>query len=194
LGRIPGQLFCRPAVCMNELDDKKLMERCINGDRQAFEDLLNRYERIVYNAAYRMLNSSDDASDVTQTVFLKVFEHLDQYDPRHRFFSWIYRITMNESINWLKKSNRTEPLVGETPDNAHSPEAEAGNEQLSEDMQAALMAISTDYRTVIVLKHVLGCSYREISDILEIPEKTVKSRLYSARQLLKDDLDSRGLN
>jgi RNA polymerase sigma-70 factor (ECF subfamily) len=179
---------------MNELDDKKLMERCINGDRQAFEDLLNRYERIVYNAAYRMLNSSDDASDVTQTVFLKVFEHLDQYDPRHRFFSWIYRITMNESINWLKKSNRTEPLVGETPDNAHSPEAEAGNEQLSEDMQAALMAISTDYRTVIVLKHVLGCSYREISDILEIPEKTVKSRLYSARQLLKDDLDSRGLN
>jgi RNA polymerase sigma-70 factor (ECF subfamily) len=194
LGRIPGQLFCRPAVCMNKLDDKKLMERCINGDRQAFEDLLNRYERIVYNAAYRMLNSSDDASDVTQTVFLKVFEHLDQYDPRHRFFSWIYRITMNESINWLKKSNRTEPLVGETPDNAHGPEAEAGNEQLSEDMQAALMAISTDYRTVIVLKHVLGCSYREISDILEIPEKTVKSRLYSARQLLKDNLEERGLH
>ncbi len=179
---------------MNELDDKKLTERCIKGDRQAFELLLVRYEKTVYNAAYRMLNSADDASDVTQTVFLKVFEHLDQYDPRHRFFSWIYRITMNESINWLKKSNRTEPLVGEAPDNALSPEAEAGNEQLREDMQAALMTISTDYRAVIILKHLLGCSYREMSDILEIPEKTVKSRLYSARQLLKDNLEERGLH
>ena len=179
---------------MNEPDDTKLMERCIKGDRQAFEILLVRYEKPVYNAAYRMLNSPDDARDVTQTVFLKVFEHLDQYDPNHRFFSWIYRITLNESINWLKKSNRTEPLVGETADEGDSPEKQAGNEQLGEDMQAALMTISSDYRAVIVLKHVLGCSYHEISDILEIPENKVKSRLYSARQLLRQNLTKRGLH
>jgi RNA polymerase sigma-70 factor (ECF subfamily) len=179
---------------MSEPDDTKLMERCNNGDRQAFEMLLARYEKPVFNAAYRMLNSPDDARDVTQNVFLKVFEHLDQYDPKYRFFSWIYRITLNESINWLKKSKRLDALEGDTADSASGPEQQAGNQQLSDSMQAALMTISPDYRAVIVLKHLLGCSYREISDVLDIPEKTVKSRLYSARQLLQQTLIERGIH
>lgn len=179
---------------MNKPDDNKLMERCLGGDRQAFETLLVRYQKPVYNAAYRMLNSPDDARDVTQTVFLKVFEHLDQYDPKRRFFSWIYRITLNESINWLKKENRLDPLEGDMADDGRGPETEAGNEQLMRGLQAAMMTISPDYRAVITLKHVLGCSYLEISQILEIPEKKVKSRLYSARQMLKETLIERGLH
>jgi len=193
-GRIHGQLFCRPAVCMNEPDDIKLVERCSKGDRQAFEQLLVKYEKPVFNAAYRMLNSPDDARDVTQTVFLKIFEHLDQYDPKYRFFSWIYRITLNESINWLKKSNRLDALDGDVADTRGGPELEAGNAQLSESMQAALMTISPDYRAVIVLKHLLGCSYQEIGEVLEIPEKKVKSRLYTARKLLQATLTERGLH
>jgi len=179
---------------MNEPDDIKLMERCRKGDRQAFEVLLVKYEKPVFNAAYRMLNSPDDARDVTQTVFLKVFEHLDQYDPRYRFFSWIYRITLNESINWLKKSNRLDVLDGDTPDARGGPEQEAGNAQLSEGMQAALMTISPDYRAVVVLKHLLGCSYQEIGEVLEISENKVKSRLYTARKLLQETLIERGLH
>jgi RNA polymerase sigma-70 factor, ECF subfamily len=179
---------------MSEPDDIKLMERCNKGDRQAFELLLARYEKPVFNAAYRMLNSTDDARDVTQTVFLKVYEHLDQYDPKYRFFSWIYRIALNESINWLKKTNRLDALEGDTADTVGGPEQEAGNQQLSEGMQAALMTINPDYRAVIVLKHLLGCSYQEISEVLEIPEKTVKSRLYTARQLLQQTLTERGLH
>jgi RNA polymerase sigma-70 factor (ECF subfamily) len=179
---------------MTKPDDKTLMERCIKGDRQAFEVLLVRYEKPVYNAAYRMLHSRDDARDVTQTVFLKVFERIDQFDPQRRFFSWIYRITLNESINWLKKSNRLDPLDERLADGSGGPEKAAENQQLSEGMQAALMTISPDYRQVIVLKHVLGCSYQEIAEVLDIPEKTVKSRLYSARQLLKDKLTERGIH
>lgn len=179
---------------MSEPDDTRLMERCSNGDRQAFETLLAKYEKPVFNAAYRMLNSPDDARDVTQTVFLKVFEHLDQYDPKYRFFSWIYRITLNESINWLKKTNRLDALEGDTADTASGPEQEASNQQLSEGMQAALMTINPDYRAVVILKHLLGCSYQEISEVLEIPEKTVKSRLYTARQLLQETLTERGLH
>ena len=179
---------------MSEPDDTMLMERCNNGDPQAFEMLLARYEKPVFNAAYRMLNSPDDARDVTQTVFLKVFEHLDQYDPKYRFFSWIYRITLNESINWLKKTNRLDVLDGETADTASGPEQEASNEQLSEGMQAALKTISPDYRAVIVLKHLLGCSDQDISDDLEIPEQKVKSRLYTARQRLQETLTEHGLH
>ncbi len=179
---------------MNKPDDKELMERCVKGDRQAFETLLVRYERPVYNAAYRMLHNADDARDVTQTVFLKVYENLDQYDPAHRFFSWVYRIALNESINWLKKSNRQQALDYDTADQGDGPEAMASDEQLGEGMEAALMRISSDYRAVIILKHVLGCSYVEISEVLDIPEKKVKSRLYTARQLLQERLTKQGLH
>ncbi|TFG40492.1 MAG: sigma-70 family RNA polymerase sigma factor [Chromatiales bacterium] len=177
---------------MSKPDDKKLIERCIKGDRQAFETLLIQYEKPVFNAAYRMLNNKEDASDVTQTVFLKVYENFDSFDPSRRFFSWVYRITLNESINWLGKENRLEPLQYEIADDGKSPEQEVDSAKLSADVQAALMTIKTDYRTVIILKHFLGCSYMEISDVLEIPEKTVRSRLFSARQLLKDALANTG--
>lgn len=179
---------------MNRPGDKELMERCLKGDRQSFEELLTRYEKPVYNAAYRMLHNAEDARDVTQTVFLKVFENLDQYDPSHRFFSWIYRIALNESINWLKKSSRLEALDSDTADQQDGPELKAGNQQLGEGMEAALMGLKPEYRAVIILKHVLGCSYMEIGEALEIPEKTVKSRLYTARQLLQERLTTRGLH
>ena len=173
---------------MSKTDDTQLIERCRSGDRQAFESLLVEYEKPVFNAAYRMLNSRDDAQDVTQTVFLKVFENIGQFDPTRRFFSWIYRITLNESINWLGKTNRLEPLTHEAAFEGKGPEQEVESANVSSSVQAALMTIKSDYRSVVVLKHFLGCSYVEISQILDIPEKTVKSRLYTARQQLKGAL------
>ena len=177
---------------MSKTDDTKLIERCVRGDREAFEALLVEYEKPVFNAAFRMLNNRDDARDVTQTVFLKVFQNFAQYDPSRRFFSWIYRITLNESINWLGKENRLEPLLYETADEGKGPDEEVESARVSAGVQAALMTINTDYRTVVILKHFLVCSYVEISEILDVPEKTVKSRLYTARQQLKDALS--GLN
>ena len=177
---------------MGKSDESELIERCIKGDRQAFEALLIQYEKPVFNAAYRMLNNRDDASDVTQAVFLKVYENFDSFDPSRRFFSWVYRITLNESMNWLGQRNKLEPLQQEAVDNSKSPEQEVDSEKLSAAVQAALMTVKPDYRTVLILKHFLGCSYMEISEVLEIPEKTVKSRLYTARQLLKDALTNSG--
>jgi len=176
---------------MSKTDDTKLIERCRSGDRKAFEALLMQYERPVFNAAYRMLNNRDDAQDITQSVFLKVFENFDQYDPSRRFFSWIYRITLNESINWKSKTNRLTSLDIETADEGKGPEQQLDTEQASQSVQAALMTLTSDYRSVVVMKHFLGCSYTEISQVLDIPEKKVKSRLYSARQQLKDALADR---
>jgi len=173
---------------MSKTDDTKLIERCRSGDRQAFEALLVQYEKPVFNAAYRMLNNRDDARDVTQTVFLKAFENFDQFDPSRRFFSWIYRITLNESINWLGKTNRLEPLSFEAVDEGKGPEQELESARVSKEVQVALMTLKIDYRSVVILKHFLGCNYVEISQILEVPEKKVKSRLYTARQQLKDAL------
>ncbi|MDH4049193.1 MAG: sigma-70 family RNA polymerase sigma factor [Gammaproteobacteria bacterium] len=179
---------------MSRADDTELVKQCINGDRQAFESLLVKYQKPVFNAAYRMLHSAEDAKDVTQTVFLKVYENLDKYDPKHRFFSWIYRIAMNESIDCLGRINRTEPIEDELEDQGRGPELETDGELLKSQLQAALMNVKPEYRTVIVLKHFLECSYEEIGEILAIPEKTVKSRLYTGRQLLKDLLTGRDVH
>jgi RNA polymerase sigma-70 factor (ECF subfamily) len=175
---------------MSKPDDTDLVTRTLEGDRRAFEALIGRYEKPVYNAAFRMLSDSDDARDVAQTVFLKAYEKLGDFNPEFRFFSWIYRIALNESVNHLNRRGRTEELAEEPAAGEAGPDDEMDREMQSRRLQVALMRIKPDYRAVIVLKHFLDCNYSEISQILDIPEGKVKSRLYSGRQLLKDALAS----
>ena len=177
---------------MNEESDGALVRRCCSGDRHAFEALVLRYERPVYNAALRMLHDREEARDVAQTVFLKVYEHLGEYDPSHKFYSWIYRIALNESINSLQRRRPRAPLDPEMADGEPGPDEELGQVQLSGGLAAAISALRAEYRAVIVLRHYLGCSYEDMASILGVPEKTVKSRLFSARQLLKSAMESKG--
>jgi RNA polymerase sigma-70 factor (ECF subfamily) len=172
-------------------NDTDLVNRSLEGDRKAFETLLSRYEKPVFNAAYRMLNDLEDARDVAQTVFLKAYEKLGDFDPRYRFFSWIYRIALNESVNCLNRRGRSTELNADPVSPASGPEDRMDQELNNRHLQTALLRIKPDYRSVIVLKHFLDCNYAEISQILDIPEGKVKSRLYSGRQLLKDQLQSR---
>lgn len=178
---------------MNEDSDGILVQRCREGDSRAFAALLGRYEKPVFNAALRMLRNPEDARDVAQTVFLKAYEHLADYDPKYRFYSWIYRIALNESINALNGRKRLVPIVGDEVDERCGADDDLESEQLSVRVQAALMNIKPEYRAVIVLKHFLDMSYEDIGQILELPEKTVKSRLFTGRQLLKDALQTSGI-
>ena len=173
---------------MGNSRDQVLIKRCQQGDRRALEELLAQYQRPVYNAAFRMLGNPEDASDITQSVFLKAFENLDRYNPKYKFFSWIYRIAINESINQINRGKREQALDETMPSAASGPAEQTESDALSQRIQEALMTLQEDYRVVIVLRHFSELSYREISEILHIPEITVKSRLYSARQLLKDRL------
>jgi RNA polymerase sigma-70 factor (ECF subfamily) len=169
------------------------VESCKQGDRAAFALLVTRYQKPLFNAAYRVLGNIEDAGDITQAVFLKIAERLHEYDSQHKFFSWIYRITINEAIDMLRRNRREEQLDEDLelpgPDSSN-PEWQVGNAQISARIQRALMSMKMDDRAVLTLKHFSGCSYREIGDILELEEKTVKSRLFEARQrlgeLLKD--------
>lgn len=178
---------------MNDSREKALLKRCRKGDRQALTELLGKYERPVYNAAYRIMGNPDDAADITQVVFLKAFENLEQYDPKYKFFSWIYRIAINESINQNKRGQRQQPIGDYEPAASGGPDDDAEAVDLSREIQESLMELKDDYRTIVVLRHFSDFSYREISEILQIPEKTVKSRLYSARQLMKQTLQDRGV-
>lgn len=172
----------------NEQSDA-LVTACLKGDRQAFDRLVCEFEKPVFNVAFRMLNNVEEARDVTQNVFMKAFEKLEMYDKSYQFFSWIYRIAINESINCRtarRPQDTLDPNLGGGRDN---PEQNAQQDELHRGLQDALMHISENHRSVIVLRDVLGFSYQEISDILELPQKTVKSRLYDARERLRALLD-----
>jgi len=168
--------------------DQLLVERCRDGDAAAFTEIVIRYQRPIYNAAYRVLGNADDASDIAQIVFLKVAERLDDYDPQYRFFSWIYRIALNESLNLLRHNAREEPLdeALDPPDAERAgPEWQAYEAQLSRRVQRALMSMKPDDRAVLTLRHFSECSYEEMGEILDLQEKKVKSRLFEARQRLR---------
>jgi RNA polymerase sigma-70 factor (ECF subfamily) len=173
--------------------DESLVRACLKGDLKAFEKLLDRYEKTIFNVALRMVNDREDASDITQSVFTKAFEKLDSFNFEHRFYSWIYRIAINESIKLLER-RRPDRVAGEVPAKGQStPEEIVSGTELAWTVRAALMGIRADYRTVLVLRHYLQCSYREMGEILQVPEKTVKSRLFTARQSLRDALIGMGV-
>ena len=165
--------------------DAMLVARCRSGERHAFDVLIGRHSRPVFAAALRILHHREDAFDVTQTAFLTAFEHLDRYDLAQPFRAWLYRIAMNQALDVFRARRPAEALAEETRDGGDEPDERAVREQSDAAMQAALMRLTIDNRTLIVLKHVQQCSYEEIALILACPVKTVKSRLFTARHALR---------
>lgn len=178
---------------MNKDQEIRLLTNCQQGDRRALETLVRQYQRPVYNAAYRMLGNADEAADVTQTTFLKALENLDSYDKKYRFFSWIYRIALNESIDRLKQGTRLEAYIDSAAADRERPPDQTARSELADHVQAALMEMTEDLRSVLVMRYFGECSYQEIGEILDVPGKTVKSRLFSARQQLKARLEQHGV-
>ena len=166
-------------------DDAMLIESCLRGDRHAFDELVDRYEGPLFSAAYRITGSVEDAMDATQNAFVNAFEKLHTFDPTYRFFSWIYRIVVNQSLNLVSERKDQTALDEDAPTADRGPEEIFDTTEARGHLKRALLELEPHYRTVIVLKHLEGFSYREISELLEIPEKTVKSRLFTARQRLR---------
>lgn len=173
---------------MADEDDNTLLQRYRNGDATAFRTLVLRYQRPVYNAAYWVLRNGDDAADVAQTVFLRLADKADDYDPQHKLFSWIYRMAVNESLNVMRRNNREEALDDDADfadDDAPDPQQQLQDGERAAHLRKALMKMSVNDRTVLTLRHFSELSYGEIAEVLQVDEKTVKSRLFEARQRLR---------
>jgi RNA polymerase sigma-70 factor (ECF subfamily) len=175
-----------------DAQDRDLVRRYLEGQRDAAGGLVDRYQKRLFNVALRMLGNVEDAEDVTQTVFLNAFLKLRTYDPKYRFFSWVYRMTVNESLNVLTRRRKRMvtlepdlqvPAPGATPDRTTEVQDLVGK---------ALMLLKPDDRAVVVLKHFAFFSYEEIAEVMEIPVRTVKSRLFTARDRLRVALGERG--
>jgi RNA polymerase sigma-70 factor, ECF subfamily len=167
--------------------DRTLVRRFLDGERAAGDELVNRYHRSVFNVTLRMLGNVQDAEDVTQTTFGNAFSALDSYNPKYRFFSWIYRMAVNESLNTLKRRRNLVSLDGSFDVPAPGPVSQSAAD--AEDrVGSALLELKPDDRAVVVLKHFVSFSYEEISEVLDVPVKTVKSRLFTARERLRQSL------
>jgi RNA polymerase sigma-70 factor (ECF subfamily) len=163
-------------------DDALCVAECLRGDTAAFGQIVNRHQRVLFSVALRMVGNPEDARDATQNAFIRAFQRLHTYDPGRKFFSWMYRIVVNECLNLRRGRRVHEPLADTFEAAATKDPVEVA--ELNERIDRALLELTDDQREVVVLKYFLGLSYEEIGDTLEIPDKTVKSRLFTARQRL----------
>jgi len=171
---------------MNENNDFVLVEAVLNGNVNAFEELVKKYQKPVYNLAFKMTGDYDESKDITQNTFIKGYEKLKSFDPSYKFFSWIYRIALNEALNVLASKKRFADVDENLLKHPDTPADAYDKTEQAEIVNSALAMIKDDYRTLIVLKHYQGLSYDEIAEVLSISVQKVKSRLFMARQLLKN--------
>jgi RNA polymerase sigma-70 factor (ECF subfamily) len=184
-----------------KLDDRQLVARILAGDREGFTELVGRYEKRIVNYVYRMTHRYEEAHDLAQEIFLKVYLALDRYDPKYQFSTWIFRIAQNSAIDALRKKSLPEVSLTtrpedeskgkerEFPDVGVSPYRDLRNKQLSGAIDHAVEKLPVDYRELIQLRHFAELSYEEIAELKKLPLGTVKNKLFRARNLLKEELE-----
>ena len=185
-----------------QLDDRTLVERILGGERDLFTTLVGRYEKRLVNYVYRITHRYEEAHDLAQEIFVKVYLALDRYDPKYQFSTWLFRIAQNSAIDALRKKSIAEvPLsrpTSEEPegkerefaDDGISPYRALKNKQLSAAIDHAVSQLPADYRELIQLRHFAELSYEEIASMKKLPLGTVKNKLFRARNLLKESLGS----
>lgn len=181
--------------------DAELVALSREGDTAAYSELVRRYQKKIYGLIYNMTSHREDAEDLVQDVFVKAYASLKRFQGSSSFYTWIYRIAVNRTINFLKKRSRTAAMslddmdAGIERDPAYvdlsareSPVRDASVSELQEKLNRALMTLSEKHRTVVVLHDIQGVPHEEIARMLKCSEGTVRSRLFYARQHLQREL------
>ena len=184
------------------LDDRALVIACQEGDRDAFSTLVVRYQEAVLNLAYRRLGDRELALDVAQEVFIKAYKGLPKFEGESKFFTWIYRITLNEAVSAHRKTARHKRALsldaqrtdgegarlGEPADDRAGPTDAAASLDDQALVQESIADLDDEFAQPLILRDLEGLSYQEVSDVLQIPLGSVKSRIHRARQTLKQRL------
>jgi RNA polymerase sigma-70 factor (ECF subfamily) len=171
------------------VSDEVLIQCFRNGDEVAFVNLYNRYKKAVYVFSIKMLRDKDDAKDIVQGVFLKLYEHVNQLMHPEDFKSWLFAIARNDCLTYLRKANRSSDLPDEMEDfKSELPHEGAIRDDEIRLINTAIDKLKPDLKEVIVLREYDNLSYREIAEVIGATENIVKSRLFTARQRLYDML------
>ncbi|HTV76331.1 MAG TPA: sigma-70 family RNA polymerase sigma factor [Candidatus Baltobacteraceae bacterium] len=181
--------------------ESELVRRARKGDLEAYDDLVKRYQERIYATIYHMTSNHEDANDLAQESFIKAFQALKSFKGGSSFYTWLYRIAVNKTINFLKqRKNRTHMSLNDIDFNAEhdpdlmalisdkTPRREAGLTELQKKLNEALLKLSEPHRLVVVLHDVQGQSHEEIAEIMDCNIGTVRSRLFYARQQMQAEL------
>ena len=183
-----------------ERNEQDLVARLKKGQEAAYQMLVRQYQNKLFYIAYGITLDSEESREIVQEVFIKVFRRISSFRGDSKLFTWLRRITVNESLNWQRKLKRrfkwqhqslekedTYDIVEDKPD-MDNPESLYEKKELKKDLEDGLRSLPEDARTVFILKELEGLSYEEIARILKIQKGTVSSRLFYARQRLRDIL------
>ena len=181
--------------------DIELVLKAQKGDVRAFDELVERYHSKIYNLIYNMMSNREDAEDLTQDVFVKAFEALPRFKGKSSFYTWIYRIAVNKTINSRKKRNRNRAMSLDqfdqeikTDENYHdltakgSPLRNINLTELQKKLNKALQSLSDKHRTVVVMHDMQGIPHEEIAKVVGASVGTVRSRLFYARRQMQTEL------
>jgi RNA polymerase sigma-70 factor (ECF subfamily) len=171
-----------------EEEIRQIIAKCKEGDVSSFEQLVNQYSTRVSTIIYQMLGSPNDVNDLTQETFIKAYRNIKYFREDSQFFTWLYRITVNTVWDFLRrqKHRKTIPLenIAPVPDNSRKE-----NKELKELLHDEIQNLPESYRTVLILKDIEGLSYKEICSVLNCRIGTVESRLFRAREFLREKLE-----
>jgi len=191
-------------VTLEKEQEKEIIQKVIDGDRNAFEDLVLANQKNVYNLALKMTRNEDDALDISQEAFVKAFQQLKNFRGDSKFSVWLYRLTYNLCIDFLRKKPKTNTISltyddesGDStpldiPDLRDLPEDNAIRNETRETIKEGINELADDHREVLVMREVTGMSYDEIATTLNVSIGTVKSRLARARLKLVEFLKDKG--
>jgi len=165
--------------------------RARTGDSEAFGRLVRLYDRKAYKAAYWILRNEEESRDIVQEAFIRAFRNLSSFDPGRAFYPWLHRIVRNLCYNRTRNRNYRAVSLPDTEQESTmaGPEEALLAGETSREVREAVDRLPEIHREIILLKHFEDCSYKEIAEILEIPQGTVMSRLYNARKALKELLE-----
>ena len=188
---------------IQNLTDGELIENAITGEREdSFEELVRRYQRQITNYVYRMLNDYDASLDVTQEVFIKVYNSLARYSSEYKFSTWLYRIAHNAAIDYMRRHSVNEQSIeAENADGSFqlqiesprpTPEQDRERSEWRTEIESVVKCLPTVYRELILLRHAQDLSYDEIAEVTNLPLGTVKNRLFRAREMMREIFVERG--
>jgi len=196
-----------PAISLAKLTglaDGELVETAIAGREASFEELVRRYQRPIAAYVYRMVGDYDSALDLTQEVFIKVYNSLSRYRSEFKFSTWIYKIAHNAAIDHIRRFAVREQALASGTDGERreaaiesrrlTPEQESEREERRSEIESVVQLLPAAYRELIVLRHSHDLSYDEIAEVTGLPLGTVKNRLFRAREAMRDLLIKRGIS
>jgi len=188
---------------LSVISDADLITASIAGREYGFEELVRRYQRPIINYVYRMLNDYEGSLDVTQEVFIKVYNSLDRYSSEYKFSTWLYRIAHNAAIDHRRRNPANhQSLETENGDGAYqlqiecpkpTPEQNRERSEWRTEIEAVVKCLPPAYRDLILLRHSRDLSYDEIAEVSGLPLGTVKNRLFRAREMMRELFVQRGV-